>query len=365
MIVRYWLKCGVCEKPHTVRIGVGLDASQTHKFPCCGCKEEIVLRMDLDHAKAGWRIVCVENCEPIHEASGAPIVNLDPNFVIPAAQQGKDMVFPRLGQMLAMHEASRSAPRSRFAELVPPTNRNFRPYRQPDYGAEWKLLRRAWSLARNGQAELSEKQVAAASAEFYPPDHAVEDLPNWIWRFVGLVCTPGYEPLFDSAIEAIEPLRGSSLWDDFNEFYNTAAEERGQAYFEVMKDFFDQYDEFAQVYFFISKGLPLPAGYCTTSTDFENVKMFYGNVYEHFTSLVEVLAALNNMLAGRKYDAFQTLTLSEYRKLDKPGRFRAFEDNEAFIALCSERDNQIRNASHHVSTVFDPTNQMLRYRSGK
>jgi hypothetical protein len=164
MIVRYWLKCGVCEKPHTVRIGVGLDASQTHKFPCCGCKEEIVLRMDLDHAKAGWRIVCVENCEPIHEAAGAPFVNLDPNFVIPAEQQGTDMVFPRLGQMLAMHEASRSAPRSRFAELVPPTNRNFRPYRQPDYGAEWKLLRRAWSLARNGQTELSEKQVGSCPA---------------------------------------------------------------------------------------------------------------------------------------------------------------------------------------------------------
>jgi hypothetical protein len=71
MIVRYALKCETCEQPHTVRIGMGLDSSQTHKFPCCGCSEEIVLRMDV--AKHDWRIVCEENCEPILEVAGAPV----------------------------------------------------------------------------------------------------------------------------------------------------------------------------------------------------------------------------------------------------------------------------------------------------
>ncbi len=92
MIVRYALKCETCEQPHTVRIGMGLDSSQTHKFPCRGCSEEIVLRMELDHAKHGWRVVCVDNCEPILEIAGAPVVNVDANFLIPADQQGVDMV---------------------------------------------------------------------------------------------------------------------------------------------------------------------------------------------------------------------------------------------------------------------------------
>jgi hypothetical protein len=106
MIVRYALKCETCEQPHTVRIGLGQDASQTHKFRCRGCSEEIVLRMDLDYAKHGWSVVCVENCGPIEEVVGAPIVNVDANFTIPPEQQGLDMVFPRFAHTHAMHEAA-------------------------------------------------------------------------------------------------------------------------------------------------------------------------------------------------------------------------------------------------------------------
>jgi hypothetical protein len=321
--------------------------------------------MDLDHAKAGWRVACIENCQPILEIADASIVNLDANFVIPPEQQGVDMAFPRLGQMLAMHEASKRAKPSRFNELIPPTNRNFRPYRQPDYGAEWKLLRKAWSLARNGQTQLSNKQIALASAEFYPPDHAIDDLQNWVWRFVGLLCNPSYEPLFDAAIEALETLRGSPLWMDFAQFYDGVSKERGKRYFDLMKDFFAAFDEFSQVYFFISKDLMVPEGHHATSTDFEAVEMFYGNTYENFTYLVEFLAMLNNMLAGRGYDTFQTITLAQYRKLDRPARFGPFQDNTAFIAICSEAENQIRNASHHDSFVFEQADQIIRYRSGK
>ena len=72
MIVRYPLKCETCGQPHTVRIGLGLDSSQVHKFSCSHCYEEIVLRMDLDHVKHGWRVVCIENCKPISEIAYAP-----------------------------------------------------------------------------------------------------------------------------------------------------------------------------------------------------------------------------------------------------------------------------------------------------
>jgi hypothetical protein len=102
MIVRYALKCETCEHPHTVRIGLGQDSSQTHKFPCRGCGEEIVVRVDLDQLNAGYRIVCIENCEPIVEVQSASIVYVDPNFPIPPHEQGKDRIFPRLGPMHAM-----------------------------------------------------------------------------------------------------------------------------------------------------------------------------------------------------------------------------------------------------------------------
>lgn len=74
---------------------------------------------------------------------------------------------------------------------------------------------------------------------------------------------------------------------------------------------------------------------------------------------------LNNMLSGRRYDTFQSLTLDQYRKLDRPARFGPFSDNPAFMAICAEVDNQIRNASHHGSFLFDQANQSVRYRTGK
>src|SRR6266567_8451852 len=152
--------------------------------------------MDLDHENLSWRVVCVQNCEPIDEVAGAPVVYVDANFVIPPEQQGEDRIFPRFAYMDAMRAAAKLAKPSPLADPVPLTNRNHRPYRPPDYAAEWTRLRKAWSLARNGQTKLSEKQIAEVSAEFYPPDHALENLENWIWRFASLLCTPGYGPLF-------------------------------------------------------------------------------------------------------------------------------------------------------------------------
>lgn len=95
MIVRYALKCDTCGKPHTMRIGMGHDASQTHNFLCRECSEEIVLRMELDHENLSWSVVCVENRAPIDEVVGAPVVYVDANFVISPEHQGEDRIFRR------------------------------------------------------------------------------------------------------------------------------------------------------------------------------------------------------------------------------------------------------------------------------
>jgi len=345
---------------------MGLDASQTHKFPCRVCSEEIVLRMDLDLTNRGLQVVCVENCAAIKEVTGAPVVYVDANFVIPPEQQGVDWAFPRFTYIGQMYEASKQARSSPVGVAVSPTNPSLRPYRSPDYAAEWKMLRKAWSLARNGKTKLSEKQIALASAEFYPPEHQIDDVENWVWRLASLLCNPGYEPLFDTVIEeAIEPLRGSTLWQDFAQFYETVSKERGKRYFDLLNAFFAVYNEFGQVYFLVVRRITIPNDQHTTSTDFEAVKMFYGNAYEQFAVLAEYVAMLNNMLAGRRYDTFETLTLKSYRKLDRPARFGPFEKNAAFMSLCEERDNHIRNASHHGSFTFDQLEQNIRYRFSK
>jgi hypothetical protein len=68
---------------------------------------------------------------------------------------------------------------------------------------------------------------------------------------------------------------------------------------------------------------------------------------------------------GRKFDEFERLTRQDYLELDKSSRFNPFSTNAPFLALCEERDNQLRNASHHGSFQFDQGKQLIAYRSGK
>ena len=273
------------------------------------------------------------------------------------------MAFPRLEQMHAMFEAAEKAGSLVDQSKIPRRARNSRPFRQLDFGEEWKLLKKAWSLARNDKSKLSKQRIAAGSDEFYAND-PLKSLEDWVWRFALFICQPGYEQVFRDAIKVLEPLGAADL-TEFGKAYDELSSERGNRYFSVMKDFFAAFSEFTQVYLFVAKGLELPRDYHATSVDFDAVKMFYGNAFEHFTSLVEILALLNNILMGRPYDRFQTLTLSQYRELDKPSRFGPFSINAVFMAICSEADNQIRNAFHHGAFVFEEADQIIRYRAGK
>jgi hypothetical protein len=241
---------------------------------------------------------------------------------------------------------------------------SIRPSRRPDYAEEWRLLKKAWSLARNGNDKLSTKRVQEASTQLYPGQQ-LSNLEDWVWRIATFMCQPAYEPLLVEAMQAINTVPKEAYIPDFAKAVEDLSEDRGGRYFTIFKEFFSAYSEFGQVFFFVANGIPLPKNHHATSTDFDATKMFYGNAYEHFTSLAEYLVFLNNMISGRKFDTLQTLTLEKYRQLDKSARFGPFTTNSAFMAICSEADNQIRNASHHGSFVFDADDQVIRYRAGK
>lgn len=99
MIVRSGFKCLTCDQPHTVRIGMGQEARHIHRFPCEQCGEDLVVALCVDYENLSHWVEPVENAEWIEEIPGAPIVNLDANFIVPIEQRNKDFAFPRLGQM--------------------------------------------------------------------------------------------------------------------------------------------------------------------------------------------------------------------------------------------------------------------------
>ena len=84
-----------------------------------GCSEEIVLRMDINHAQLSWEVKCVENCSATDEVAGAQIVNVDAIFVIPPELQGLDRVFPRFAYSHDMYEAAKRAGSVVDASAIP------------------------------------------------------------------------------------------------------------------------------------------------------------------------------------------------------------------------------------------------------
>lgn len=126
-----------------------------------------------------------------------------------------------------------------------------------------------------------------------------------------------------------------------------------------------QMHRFTPVYAYCSIGMEMPPNYVIVSEHFEDIKMFYGNVFEAITSLVATFACLNNVIVGRSYDKFNELTLNQYQKLDKSNRCTAFGLNPSLIWVAADIDTQLRNASHHGSMQFNSKDAVITYRAGK
>jgi len=364
MIVRSSFKCITCSQIHTVRIGMGQETRQTHRFPCMNCGEDMVVALNIDYQAVAHWTEAIENAELAEEVPGAPIINVDANFIVPENERHVDFAFPRLSQLRERTEVAKKYGSLVSVPDIPSEMLDQRPFRRPDYAEEWRLLRKAWSLHRRERHHLAQQKLEAASKVLYKTDPLL-DLLDWLWRFVLFIGQPHYEAPFLAAFNTIRPLLRKPEFADFAAYYNGIASDRSDRYFELMKAYFECYSDFGQVHFHVAKGLDVPAGNVASSVDFDATRMFYGNAFETFASSVDILAYLNNMLAGRPFSQFEKLTQREYLRLDKASRFDAFASVPSFAALCMERDNQLRNASHHGGMKMDRKTQTIRYRAGK
>lgn len=363
MIIRSSFKCGTCGTIHTVRIGMGQETRQVHHVACTNCGEDMIIALHVDYDKIASWTEAVENAQEVPEEAGAPVVNVDANFVIPAELRHQDGVFPRLFQMHGIVEKlekeGRLAARSMSEIML-----NERPYRRPDFEEEWRALKTAWSLYRRGKDHLLSDRLSAASEQFYKSEK-LDDVSDWVFRFLTLISGLEYGKLFRNVAGKMKPIVRPSVFSDFIKYYENTIDDRSEIYFSVVKSYFEKYSDFGQVHFYAGRGDDLPEGSHVTSANFDATKMFYGDCFEAFSSSVDILAMFANMLAGRPFDKFERLELKDYLRLDKASRFAAAEAVPEFAALCAEHDNKLRNASHHGGTKFDAASQMVVYRHGK
>ncbi len=363
MIFGVYIECETCGHHHTLRIGIGHEETQRHIFACADCKENIGVILNIGNSpNVGLNF---ENAK--QSDTGGSVINLDTNFLVDPNSHGADHLKNRVQQMHDIFMAQKNHHDEMYGEgsferSIIDTQDDIPPM---PLETEWRLLKKAWSLSRNEKQKLARKKIDDINASLYKYD-TVDHLEDWIWRFSSKLCMGRYEILFQTAMEDIITISQQPEFKNFISYFEkNLYSQHIELHYDIFKQFFQSFSVFNQVMPRCQAGLDIPAGFEVPTKDFDSIKMFYGNAYEAFTSLVEVFACLNNIKQGRAYDAFETMTLKDYKLIDKSGRCNPFKNTPAFSILCQELDGQIRNASHHGSIWYDQASGEVKYISGK
>lgn len=364
MIIRSSFDCETCGQNHVVRIGMGHDDRQVHRFPCRACGEEMVIALNVSYEDLTAHAEAVENARAANEGPKALFVNVHANFILKETEKFKDSTFPHMQQMAENFSAA-----ERYGSIRPVSaddlkGKGARPFRRPDFSDEWKLLKKAWSLHSRGRDKLSQREILEASSKYYLDD-PLAHLSDWIWRFSMFLGATKYEILLRDIMNEVVPIIRNGQAEGLIAEYKKGVAVRSRRYFDILRDYFSAWEEFSQVHFSVSRGLPVSPGHSVASSGFRSVKMFYGNAFEVFSSLIDILAFFNNLIEGRDWKKFELIDDAAYLRLDKAKRFDALMTRSAFMNLCEEKDNQLRNASHHDALEFVAEAGRIRYRLGK
>ncbi|WP_319587027.1 hypothetical protein [uncultured Desulfobulbus sp.] len=363
MIIRHFIKCETCGHPHTLRIQVGHEPYQEHTFQCFECEEEIVVGMDCHPATASAHIREIQNCE--HGSSEGTIINLSSGFPIPKEDRHRDCVFPSMRHTHAfseIHDAmgvGKNAPKfSSFEEM--------RAWALMQKGVNelWPIVKKGWSLTAKGKlgfaTEIFRQYRGGQFKESY-------ELQFVLFDFCGRMLMPIKYHLFEYASDHCSEIARlhNCEYLKFRQFFkSTMANENIERYFETFSEYFRCFSDFSQTLMHVKYGMVISDDFEASSHAFSKTKLFYGNAFETLTSNIAVLACLNNIGDGRRFDQFVTMDLKKYLTINKANRCNPFKDTLPFQDICSCLDSTIRNASHHGGMKLVGNGRTIQYRSG-
>lgn len=342
MIIRTCFECLTCGQKHTFRIQIGRANYQKHEVNCHKCNEKIVISLELDQ-EAGevLAINSLENCQQgilddPSESLLLPTEYLSDDFQVSESDQKVQMSFPAIKLMQAITKQIEDKKLVAYPKEVPMHILD-----------QWKIVKKIWSLTRSNRHELAKKEI-----EKYDKVCNIGklDLESALYEFTKeyISLNPHIQ---DILVESINWLRSIDIkkHKDLSLYFDTVYDEHMRRYHEVFNSFFDNYSEFSQVQF----SRFLPDDFVATSNSFENVRMFYGNCFEHLGSNLDIVACLNNIQNGRKYDEFERMNLNQYNSLDKANKLGPLRNTPEISNIFQSFNNKLRNASHHGHMICE------------
>ncbi len=376
MVIRDYIKCMTCDTAHTVRVSVGHNTIQRHDFSCVECHEPIGIAMNVDLDKVEAEIVCYENCEKSNIEG--TVINIDPHFMVDEDLVNEELTFPWMNQaqslmageippiLLQDDRAARNI--EALTDFKIPGNGIGDIYEQlggltrvTEY---WDIVKKAWSLTNKNKTNLAEKVLK----KYDPPQFIGKKRFNLVVvDFVYRLTLPRAYPLTDQIISEINKAKSNypeELSNFIRYYIDNLKDDHMKRYLDCFSEFFDSYSEYDQAILYCKNASSVPDGHIASSYAFNKTKMFYGNAYESFTTNLSVIACLNNILSGRKFDEFSSMDLEKYLTINKANRGNPFKENLSLAPLLECADSSLRNASHHNSMELIEQGKSIRYQSG-
>ncbi len=310
---------------------------------------------------ASCDVQCTSNCEPASEEG--LIVNLHPDYPIPEDQLHQDQVFPWLTHVhdIAKKQLELLGDFSGFDSLEELS----RAAAEIQTSQEaWPIIKKGWSLTRNGQDELAREVLKKYKSHGYEEE---PEINNVLFHFCGTLLLPGRSRLFEEANKFTATIFRNAP-EEFHRFklYFLAQRkaEHMDRYFDIFSEYFRDFGEFTQTLLLCRYNIPLPDNAASSSTAFPRTKMFYGNIYEALTSSFVVLASLDNIGKSRPFDQFEKMDLKKYLTINKAARASPFANTPAYATFAEGLDSGLRNASHHGAIKLDDLRRVISFRSG-
>jgi hypothetical protein len=153
-------------------------------------------------------------------------------------------------------------------------------------------------------------------------------------------------------------------FDRFSDFYSAELERTHlERYIAIFSDYFKYFSQFRQMLVHARVSDDDVDDLVVGAKSFNDIKLYYGQAYETLTSSYVVLACLNNISKGRRYDEFESMTLRKYvNDVEKAKKANPFKDVPELAAFTRFDDSALRNGSHHASIWRQ--GDLVQYRSG-
>lgn len=358
MVISQNVICAICASEYFVRIGVGYDSYQKHSFDCLECLQPIGVAV---RAKApNAHIEVVENCTFVDIDDSKTVINLHPNCCFPVDKYHERMSFPSLKAVNLIARHVRAVP-GKFQDIATQ-------FDIPNAANLWNKVKAIVNLSESeGKEKHIDKLIVGYNKERKKHKFggceckSANDVLN---EFCDSLFYPRVNDISKPVLGIIDSLFEQGKLDDFYKYYSDNLKKENQnRYISTLTSFFRYRDILGQLVDRARIWNEDVDDMMVGSKNFDEIKLYYGEVYEALTSNFTVLACLNNLHADRQFDEFKQMTLAKYIKdVEKAKRDNPFKGTAEFAAFSEQLDSSLRNGSHHASIWRD--GEVVMFKSG-